>query len=317
MDSTNKTYPVVFCSDRNMLAALHVAALTILENFEGRGRLEYHLFHDSLEDADIELLRETLSGSSKDWTLTAHLLEAKELEGFPTLMGSTATYLRLFVPNHFDCPRILYCDIDTLCRVDLSELFEMDMEGCPAGMIPEAPITACADPGIVSLLGDRASGNYFNAGVLLVDCEKWKADNLTSECLEFLASTPVNIWDQSALNFVLHGMVKPLPVQYNCRTNDRSFWPHMVKPGEGQGRFLHFIDFPKPWSPFGKCVHPMGRLWKREYRKTAHFRERLPVNPKGVVHILKTSTRGYVKVLKDRLLFFLLENKLVKKVKGM
>ena len=294
-------YRICFCIDRRMLAGLHVAVRSILCNWGASAPLAFHVFSEDFDDEDHKRLNDSLSSTGKKFELDFHKVDPNLFAGFPQLNSSLATYYRLVLPKILGSGRILYIDADTLCRTDLQPLFEIDLGDCPIGLAAEAPIFSSPDPGVAKLLGDKAAGNYYNAGVMTLDIDSWLAGDYTNRCLEFIAREQPQYHDQSALNYVLHGKIHQLEDTFNCRTNVRRFWPNLKSPGFGDGTLLHFVDFPKPWSRYGRWVHPFGKRWWQELDKTAIRRADVafwePTFPSPARRI------SYRKMLKDKLLF--------------
>jgi lipopolysaccharide biosynthesis glycosyltransferase len=290
---------ILFCTDRAMLPALHVAAKQVLRFITGIP--EFTIISEDLGNRDIDLLKQTLDAAGKDYRLELIEASTKPFAKFPRLTGSLAAYYRLLAPGLLDCERCLYIDCDTFCLVDLAPLFEINLGDCPVGMRAESPIDGNADARIAKELGARASGNYYNSGVIFFDCKRWQQENLEAQCLEYIETQQPDYHEQSALNYLLHERICSLPPEFNCYTNVRTNWPYLNPPRCGMGRFLHFVDFPKPWSAYGLGVHPFGKIWWAEYRKTAHFHAG-GFKPQKVAWNAKVRA-GYKKALKDRILF--------------
>jgi lipopolysaccharide biosynthesis glycosyltransferase len=292
---------IVFCADRGILAALHVAAKSVLQSFNGKP--EFVVITDQLESSEFELLGETLDATSKDYSLDFRRIDSKLFEKFPQLAGRHSTYFRLLIPDVIQDSRCLYLDSDIYCLCDLSALFKFDLSGLPLALVPEAPIEKSPDRLVFEMLGAKAKGHYFNAGVSLINLECWNKENLKELCFEFISENQPAYWDQSALNYVLHGRIAELPRHFNRMSNVRSNWHLFRSPKKCIGHIIHFVDFPKPWSFLGRWVHPMGNLWWKSYKKTAHFKKKQP-RPFG----FEWSSRGklgYQKSIKDKILFSL------------
>jgi lipopolysaccharide biosynthesis glycosyltransferase len=290
---------IIFCTDRLMLPALHVAAKQVLKFITGRP--EFTIISEDLDQRDLDLLNQTLDTVGKGYRLGVIEASTKPFAKFPRLTGSLAAYYRLLAPGLLDCQKCLYIDCDTFCLVDLAPLFEINLGDCPVGMCAESPIDGNADVRIAKELGARASGYYYNSGVILFNCAQWREENLESKCLEYIEAQQPDYHEQSALNFILHGRIYSLPPQFNLYTNVRTNWPSLIPPQNGEGRLLHFVDFPKPWSRYGRWVHPFGNMWWNAYRETAHAQ-----NGGDVFSSLKWNQKtwvGYKKTLKDKLLF--------------
>lgn len=157
-----------------------------------------------------------------------------------------AVYYRLFFPLlvPVEAGRILYLDSDTLVLNDLSELFHEDMEGYPVAAVYDVYVQEQRLIGV-------AEGNYFNSGVLLIDLQKWREQNITEKTLDYLKQYPQKILyvDQCGLNAVLKGNWKHLSARYNLLY---SYIPQDISNGDLQ-RFIsdkvivHFTIH-RPWT---------------------------------------------------------------------
>lgn len=305
---------ICFCVDQRMLPGLHVAARSLLESLASDKSPSFHVFSDDLTKDDYKYLTQTLETTSREFDLVCHTIDSRFFSGFPELGNSLATYFRLLIPEVLESGRVLYIDADTLCRVDVFSLFELDLEGSPIALAAEAPIQSGPDPHVADQLGETATGHYFNAGVMVLDIDVWRQQDLTRLCLNYITVHKPTYHDQSALNYVIHGEIHRLDDKFNCRTNVRRFWPSLRSPGQGNGTILHFVDFPKPWSRYGRWVHPFGKMWWSEFKKTSLGVEQLavidPIIPARSVR------KSYRLMLKDRLLFGLYNSPFHYGVKG-
>jgi lipopolysaccharide biosynthesis glycosyltransferase len=302
---------IVFCTDQAMLPALHVAAKQVLKFITGRP--EFTIVSEDLHIRDIDLLKQTLDAVEKDYRLELIEASTRPFAKFPRLTGSLAAYYRLLAPGLLDCQKCLYIDCDTFCLIDLAPLFQIDLGNSPVGMCAESPISGNADVRIAQELGERALGYYYNSGVIVFNCPLWREENLESQCLEYIEAQQPDYHEQSALNFILHGRIYSLPQQFNCYTNVRTNWPFLKFSQNGSGHLLHFVDFPKPWSRYGRWVHPFGKLWSNAYQGTAHFHSEGNLAPS-----LKwdhKSRAGYKKAIKDKFLYSIY-NRQIYKPKG-
>jgi lipopolysaccharide biosynthesis glycosyltransferase len=292
---------IVFGADRAMIPALHVAAKQVLHFIEGMP--DFKIISEDIGDRDFDLLKKTMDDVGKAYRLETINVSTNLFANFPALTGSFAAYYRLLAPGLLSCEKCLYIDCDTFCLVDLAPLFQIGLGDCPVGMCAESPIYGNADLRVAKELGARASGFYYNSGVLLFDCARWRVERLERQCLEYIEANQPDYWDQSALNFILHGRIFSLPQQFNCLANVRTNWPFLKSSQNGTGRLLHFVDYPKPWSAYCHWVHPFGIIWRQAYRQTAHFHAG-GFRPNKVAWNAKIRA-GYKKALKDTVLFTL------------
>ena len=284
-----------------MLPALHVATKSVLEHFNGVP--SFTILSDELQEQDVGLLHKTLSAIGKNYNLELRNVESIAFQNLPSLAGRHSTYFRLLIPDICHEERCLYLDCDTLCFIDLSTLANFDLNGNALALAPEAPIELSLDRKLFEELGARSTGFYYNAGVCVMDCDRWRRDNLAKKCLDYVSQSQPDYHDQSALNFVFHNQISELPLKYNRHSNVRKNWPYFRDSNQRKGQLIHFVDYPKPWSVFGRWVHPFGKIWWQAYRKTAHFHA-CGFRPNKVAWNAKICA-GYKRAFKDLILFSL------------
>jgi lipopolysaccharide biosynthesis glycosyltransferase len=297
---------LVLCADRRVLAGLHVTARSVVRHLDPTvERVRLTVYSESLLEGDRLLLESTLAATGRDCSLRVQSLETDALKGFPQIRGSLGTYFRLLALAQHDRPRFLYLDVDLLCLVDVWPMFQCNLGQYPAAFAAEAPIVGSADEGLISILGDEATGDYLNAGVMVADVDACRQASVTEQCFTFLAEHPAEFHDQTALNYVLHQGYARLPPHFNCATNGRHWWPGFRSPACGSGRILHYLDYPKPWSRLGKYLHPLAKPWWEEYRQTAHAQSGQSLEERVSYSIDERLLQGYKKVAKDKMLFSL------------
>ncbi len=165
---------------------------------------------------------------------------------------TNATYYRLlmghFLPQFLE--RVIYLDCDMLICGDISALWEM-----PLG---EAVVGGVMDPGFTQqeVLGLAPSDPYFNAGMLVVDLNRWRQDDIGKETLDFATSNPdrLSFNDQCALNWVLRGRWVQLPSAWNLQAFmlgdlKRGYfsYPRSLRKNAEGVKIIHFNAPGRPW----------------------------------------------------------------------
>jgi lipopolysaccharide biosynthesis glycosyltransferase len=301
-----------------VLPGLHVAAYSLLERISpAAGETRFSIFSDGLDEVDMALLRRTLAGTGKPFSLELRGLDPAAFAGFPPLNGSLAAYYRLLAAQVMEVDRFLYVDADTLCDLDVSELDALDFGSVPAAWVPEAPLAFSVDRGLAIQLGNRETEPYFNSGVILVNVPEWRRQRVTEKAMEYIIAHRPEYHDQSALNFVLYRNSRVLDGKFNCLTNMRKNWP-ALRPGYGHvGKLMHFLDSPKPWNFLSELVHPQYGHWRTVLRRTAisdfHSWRNTPARK---IPRTRKAWSGYKKIIKDRVLFAGYSRGWLKNVKG-
>jgi lipopolysaccharide biosynthesis glycosyltransferase len=144
----------------------------------------------------------------------------------------------------------LWLDSDLLCLPGWDSIY-IDNNNLPNGMV----ISAVRDAQIYKLGNEYTSNSnnqslrkmgsdYFNSGVSLFDCDKWKELNFPETwpvILKEYAERGFEWQDQCVLNFICHGQVNYLDWEYN-------YLPFREKHKKRSKRYiLHFTGTVKPW----------------------------------------------------------------------
>ena len=155
--------------------------------------------------------------------ITFYDIDEKKFKNFRTTeQWNIATYFRLLLPELIDInvKRVLYVDCDIIFRGKIRELYNTDLEDNIIGAVED------------HVLSPRISLNYshdiypeyfyFNAGVLLIDLQKWREHMITKKCFDYLQKYKPMHLDQDTLNAVLQGRWKHLSYRYNFMSNFHS-----------------------------------------------------------------------------------------------
>jgi lipopolysaccharide biosynthesis glycosyltransferase len=89
-----------------------------------------------------------------------------------------------------------------------------------------------------------ASTKYFNAGVMVIDLDRWKALRIRERALHYARTHPtMRFADQEALNAVTGGKWAEFPMEWNCPVEDDLLDEHHPM----DPRIIHFLGPQKPW----------------------------------------------------------------------
>ena len=228
---------------------------------------------DATREVDVKVLDGGISHASKDTLsrLIDSIGESVRLEFMnidPSVFEeatlgpgeSHMTYCRTLLPRLLDVPRLIYLDCDVLVFRDLSELLDHELS-------PGKILAAVRDSQTLTLEHDSrtiagamdlpAAGRYFNAGVALLNLDEFRNQNFTKQALEFLKKWKghYRFWDQSAMNFLLHGKIDELPEYWN-----RASWRFDAQQDNELSCILHYTTS-APW--LGGTPGPAQKLFER------------------------------------------------------
>jgi len=149
-----------------------------------------------------------------------------------------ATFYRLFIADLLtEIDKVIYLDCDIIVEADISELWKLDVEGCGnAGVIFNGADTE-------QRLG-VAGGKDMNAGILLMNLDYWRKNNISKKCVEWLEKTESAYMDNDAMNVVLHGAQKGIEERWNLNP---IHFKNYSEESNHPSRILHFAGAIKPW----------------------------------------------------------------------
>lgn len=224
--------------------------------------------------------------------------DVEQVDGLQTSRHvNLVTYFRLLMPQVVptEVRKAIYLDADLLVRRDLARLWDLPLDGalCLAAADTAAPFfdarlampnfrkvhrfLAAAEPvPNYRELGLLPTGKYFNAGVLVIDLEAWRSNDIGGRSLACLREHEVNVrwWDQYALNVVLAGAWREIDPRWNQGVHAYSFPTWRESPFEREmfaamrtePWIVHFTSQEKPWHYF--CRHPFRAAYLAEVDRT-------------------------------------------------
>ena len=180
---------------------------------------------------------------------------------------SKTTYFRLLISDmHPEYDKAVYIDSDTIVQGDISAFYNVE--------IGEYYLAACHEQVMVQIkeYGDYVEqclgvsrNNYFNAGVLLINCREFRSKQLLHLFLEKLHEYDfVVTQDEDYLNLITKDRVLFLDQRWNTEIFGEI--PYPIE----EAKILHYVMFNKPWH-YEDCPH--GDIYLRYAKETPVYPE--------------------------------------------
>jgi lipopolysaccharide biosynthesis glycosyltransferase len=187
-----------------------------------------------------------------------------------------------------DTKRVLYLDSDVIVLRDLRELWHVDLEGCAIAAVADPDV----NPDVFRKRWDlpECELGYFNAGVLLIDLERIRAEHLFTAAIDFVERMQPNLSDQDGLNYILWGRWHPLPISWNVQRKISfeavvpSAPPHLRESLRDLA-ILHYSGDQKPWLTVG--YHPWAWLYWQSLARTPFWDEVVHIYGISRIHRLR------------------------------
>jgi len=268
---------VVFCADDAYVMPLAAALGSLVRNHRTQEPICAWVISSGISAENRRLVEESVS-LKPNWVES----DSASLDLFPRSGGhwSNAAYLRLMLPKWIPEPvsRILYLDCDLIVQGEISELWRTDLEGHPLGAVVDQGVgTVSCRLGLQNYraIGLDPDAPYFNSGVLLMDLDAFRRENLFARTVEYaLAHLPfVPLLDQDALNAVLSRNWKVLDPSWNWQLKVPLWREFGIETGSlplgmalEDRKILHFTSCDKPWN--ATTFYPEARLFFEALRGT-------------------------------------------------
>lgn len=258
-DSNNTVYVCLSTNDKwTPFAAVTIAS--IMSNTKSK----VHFFVMCTDLSDDSILKiNALSKKFAHTNIEYISIDKKNLQQFNLEIRyiSSDAFSRLLFPNICkNIGKVVYTDIDVVFEDDVAKIFSEDLEGHIIGAVEG--ISHANGQDNIRLKIDKQH-SYFQSGILLIDCKKWRDANITSRCYEIMQNTSkLRYGDQDLLNIVFANNYKKLHKKYcvipfqlkEMQTFSKESQEALANPF-----IIHYAGGNKPWITAGSLEES---FWK-------------------------------------------------------
>lgn len=209
-----KSDPIaIICVCDNHYAILLAALIKSIEvNHHSGEKLEFFIVEDGITNKNKTRIR----NASNQEVTTIHWMAMSEClpkdAKLPVDKSSLPLniYTRLFIPHFIPkhIKKIIFLDVDMIMLEDVSKLWHTDLGNNIVGAVQDQFIQVVTRWGGISNyeeLGIPADNKYFNAGLMVLDIDRWEKADITNKVLTCLTQHKKHavFQDQYGLNAVL------------------------------------------------------------------------------------------------------------------
>lgn len=216
---------VFMASDENYASITDVAIISMLENTKSKVNL--YLINNAISEESCKKIKNTVSKYKNAKIEFINIDINKTFSNFKTWQHvSLTTFARLLIPwLKPKINRAIWVDGDIIFMDDISKLYSQNLGNFAIGAARALELGGDLKKKFYSLLNLDKNHTYFNAGVLLIDCKKLRADkNLPDGFFEIERKYPNHLCaDQDILNKYFENNYKRLEQKFNitsCNVND-------------------------------------------------------------------------------------------------
>lgn len=302
---------IAFCLDNNYVQYCSVVIASIIYNNKNED-ITFHLLSDGITIENKKKLQSWLF-SYKNKSVVFHKIDISKFKEFP-LGQSTylnmSTYYRLAMPSLLpDIKKILYLDCDVIVNQSLKDLWDVDISGYACAGVRDRINDSIR---LYNRLHYPMSDGYVNAGVLLINLEKCRQDNIFEKSISIARkeSDKLKNHDQDLINKIYHGQIKMLPFKYNLLEYylytedwlymDRKYYAEIIEACKSP-TIIHFCMPQKPWHY--ECINPYKELYYK-------YRAMTPWQEVKLTHkVQRLSNKQKLKLLMEKIGLYKVERK--------
>ena len=233
---------VVFAANDAYIMLLSVAVKSLLLHYKHDNKLIIYIIDNGVSDQNKELFRESIGNKTEvKWiAITEQFLSERGLS--ESFSGLPTHYYRLLMPEFIPASvqRVLYLDCDIVVMRDIYDLWSMDFSGHVVLAVQDLGFPLIKDSILnYEKLNINPDAPYFNSGVLMINMDLWRRENISIRALHCVRTTDKNMFkDQYGLNVVLHKRWKKINPNWNVPSKLYPSRPYI----------LHYAFYIKPTS---------------------------------------------------------------------
>ena len=236
-------YNIVFSINNSYAPYLYVCLKSLLAHIQSKDKYQVYVLESEVSEADKkQILSLQCDNLGVEFIDVRQFIDKNITKIFSVTEHFTPeTYYRFFLPRIFPkLDKVLYLDADTIIMRDIAPMFSIDIGSNYLGVTHDCEIVRMSNLDdteysdyFIKTLGVKIE-NYFQAGVMLVNLEKMRQDNITEKLLSALIKigTPKFV-DQDILNMVCQNNVQFISQNWNYTWHlqlcDKSYQKNLPK----------------------------------------------------------------------------------------
>ena len=205
---------VAYASNDSFAMQTGISLLSLLAN---NGDLDVcaYILANGISDENKKRLEGIAKGNAelRFIDVSAFLNEKIKARGIASYANSFDTYSRIWITELLpeNVQTVLYIDGDTIVSGNLTEFAQIDMQAYSCAMAKDIRTEKYKKK-----INLESIYEFYNAGVLLINLDFWRQHNTGNALLNDILNFPTIYPDNNALNRVLKGTIRTLPLIYNA-----------------------------------------------------------------------------------------------------
>lgn len=263
-----KIIPVFLAADDTYVKYMMVTIRSVIANTTEKYQYNLHILHTDISGDNQAIVRKMETPNCKISFVDVSD-ELKKIEKKISLRDyyTATTYYRIFIADLFPkYNKVIYIDSDTILLTDIAELYQYHPGKNYVGVVRDQLVVQQDIYGdyVEKVLG-ISRGAYFNAGVVLINCEQFREKNMLKQFIELLNTyTFVVAQDQDYLNILCNDHVLWIDPRWNVQMMGE------IPYKEESIKLVHYNLATKPWHYKG-CR--LGKYFWEYAKQTENYEQ--------------------------------------------
>ena len=287
----NRIIPIFYACDDNFVKYTIVSLYSMIQNASVEYRYKVYVLHTEISE---ETQRKVQALKNDNFSIefvdmTDYLKSISDKLPLRDYYSKT-TYYRLFIAEMYpEYNKAIYIDSDTIVQGDISEFYNTDIKDAYVGACHEQVMLQVDEFGTyVEKVVGVSRYNFFNAGILLINCDQFRLKFVLDKFLDYLHYYNfVVTQDEDYLNLICKDHVYWIDQRWNTEVFCEISYPIE------QANMLHYIMTSKPWH-YEDCKH--ADIFWRYAKETSVYEEIL-----NVLHSYSDEEKEKDKLVQEKL----------------
>lgn len=287
----NRIIPIFYACDDNFVKYTIVSLYSMIQNASVEYRYKVYVLHTEISEETQRKVQDLKNDnfSIEFVDMTDYLKSISDKLPLRDYYSKT-TYYRLFIAEMYpEYNKAIYIDSDTIVQGDISEFYNTDIKDAYVGACHEQVMLQVDEFGTyVEKVVGVSRYNFFNAGILLINCDQFRLKFVLDKFLDYLHYYNfVVTQDEDYLNLICKDHVYWIDQRWNTEVFCEISYPIE------QANMLHFIMTSKPWH-YEDCKH--ADIFWRYAKETSVYEEIL-----NVLHSYSDEEKEKDKLVQEKL----------------
>ena len=228
---------IVVVSDNHYVIMLAALIKSIEINHITNEVIDFYIIEDKITTSNKSKIFNSIKSNSINifWIKMVDAIPSNSKLPLDTSTFPLNVYVRLFIPYFIpqNIIKVIYMDVDMVVNEDISKLWYTDLKDFfIAGVLDRSEVVSSKWGGIENFkeLGLSFDTKYYNSGLLLMRCDKWRDAEITVKVIDCVEKN-INFTrfpDQYGLNVVFANEWLDLDKKWNCYSISNEENPYII-----------------------------------------------------------------------------------------